>query len=902
MSSTTAAPGRSIASGASRLFARRTAGWIGTSLFLAVLIGLFLKAPSIKPYLWGPKDSIWLAMGTTAAAIVCVSVWWRCGKPLFVAGGVVTTALLLTPLLSGATGWSIPKLAAINWLAIGLGQRALWLLLPGVELAFLPLLALSTSIGLGTICLLMFLLGIVGWWQVHTVVALLVLLAVLTWRYSISVFQSGRSAIHAFLVQWPQADMRLPAATLWCFCICGFGCYIFSIAPATHWDVLHYHLSIPQIYVLRGGLVDLDHTFAVHLIRNAEMLYTLGLLVEGQPLPTLFNFEFGLLSVAMITCLGTQVANRRVGLLSGVIYFALPITTYVLAEGMVDLVLTTFVLAATYAFFCWQDKHHPGWLMIFSGIAGLAAGTKINAMIFLTPLAVILMAQTCRRPFLDCLKSWARIVVPGALTLAPWLLLGWMRIGNPVFPFANNIFRSTEWPQDSVNAGLDWPGFGVGHTWAYFLRLPWDLAFAGERFGEFGWLTTAGITLLGLPLTYFLTPARQRRTMLLLVALATLELALFFRVAQYARYMLPVFASLSIVAAINCQAVWNALTRASNVRPLAVALCAVLGLTWITMTRVTHLTHMGHTTDRYPWKLAIGLQTQDQYLRQSSVSCYEMLLFINENIPQKPAIFLGAGVGCGLYSGDAIEYSRWPSLFGKRITETESTDELMTMLKEKKITHLAINHAYLRKEPAWKHVYENAAMFNRDFLRRHAELLFVRGGHYLYEFHAEEVSESPNGKSVLQNSDLHVASDGSLPEWSYDTAKLKIKPGANLDDASTQPCIAVSHDGFICQTRPICANTLYTLAVQAWSNEPGQACLLQMTWLDRKGKPLVYEPLDCPVNANPSRVELCSTSPPGAVSVLVSLRAQPNNHIFIAAPTLFQRPPLHTAQLSPSQR
>src|SRR5437879_1713473 len=62
------------------------------------------------------------------------------------------------------------------------------------------------------------------------------------------------------------ADYRLPAVTIACCVICGFGGYICAVAPATQWDVLHYHLGVPVIYLARGGFVPLNNSWAVHAV------------------------------------------------------------------------------------------------------------------------------------------------------------------------------------------------------------------------------------------------------------------------------------------------------------------------------------------------------------------------------------------------------------------------------------------------------------------------------------------------------------------------------------------------------------------------------------------------------------------------------------------------------------
>ncbi|HEV7226546.1 MAG TPA: glycosyltransferase family 39 protein, partial [Pirellulales bacterium] len=612
--------------------AARMLGLLGLSTFLALTIWLLVQWPSLQPQLRMDWDPFWLKMHAAAILAVGILVWRAKGKVLLTLAAAVTLAVVATPMVNGATGWALPKLAILTALAVGLGQQGLKRLVPNAELAVGERLLLATVLGYGAISLLMFALGLLHCWRPAIVATVLWIAGLMVASDILDVFRQVRDeARDCWAPQWRSGDLRLAALAISLLCICGFGSYLFAVAPATHWDVLHYHLGIPRIYAERGELADLDHTWAVHCVRNGEMLYLLGLLIKGQPLPTLINFQFGLLAAGLVASLGALLSDRRTGLLAGCIFFALPLVSYVLATGMIDLILTAYVIAATYAFFRWKREGDAQWISLFSLFAGLAAGTKLNGLLLLGPFAAFLLADALylgpdRRARLT---NVARMIVPGLCALAPWLALTWIRTGNPVFPYLNKVFRSAAWYQQSNNGSSDWPGFGLGKTWFHALRLPWDMTFHGERFCEFGWYGTAGILLLGLPFGYFLVSKQQRRAMLELSAAILVWLAAFLKVAQYSRYMLPVFAFSAIVAALNCQIAWRVAARIPRVRWISLSLCVIGGCGWVFFTRTASIAELWLChPERYPWRVALRVQRPDEYLH-AALQGYEFMSFID---------------------------------------------------------------------------------------------------------------------------------------------------------------------------------------------------------------------------------------------------------------------------------
>ena len=870
----------------------RALGYCGAAAFLGLAIYLLAQWRELVPHLSAEWDPFWLTTYAAASLAVAALVPWARGKALLAVAVAAIVALAAAPIVSGAAGWAMLKLAAITLAAAGLGLRGLKWIVPNARIGAGARMLLAIVLGYGAIGLLMLAVGLLHLWRPAVVATALAIAGLASFRDIIELLREWRTETRGF---WStgrgSGDLRLASFCLSAICICGFGSYLFSLAPATHWDVLHYHLGIPRIYAERGALVDLDHTWAVHCVRNGEMLYLLGLLIHGLPLPLLINFQFGLLAAGLVAGLGALVGNRQTGWLAGSIFFAIPLVSYTVAQGLIDLVLTTYVVSAAYAFFCWKRDRDCGWISLFSLFAGLAVGTKLNGLFAVAPLGAFLLVEALyvgperRSRITNCLRA----VLPGFLALAPWLLLTWARTGNPLFPFLNKVFRSAAWYQDSNTAGADWAAFGVGTTWIHGLQLPWDLTFHGERFGEFGWYGSAGVALLGLPFGYFLAAAPQRRAMLALTAAILASLAAFLRISLYSRYLLPLFAFSAVVAALNCQAVWRLAARAPRARWLALALCAATGFGWLYFTRAVSLSELWYCMpERYPWRVALNQKSADEYLR-GVLQEYEFMKFLDEKVAKKPVTYLGLGLGSACYSGDAVEYSRWHSMLGRKLIAEESVERFVEMLREHGLRYVAVNHNYLKYGDPTDPV-KKAAIANQSFWTRYCEPVFGYKNIVMYYVHYDGVDLSgTQARSLLKNGDLKRTPEGALSDWGLAPGAKILPAGSNPDDEDAT-VLELTHEQMASQAVYIRPDTLYSLSADFWSPSKDQWCMLQLVWLDLTGKSIGNETHEWVVSDLPQSYELPRTSPPNAEAVAVFIRAKHEGGVVrMSHPKLIER-------------
>ena len=94
-----------------------------------------------------------------------------------------------------------------------------------------------------------------------------------------------------------------------------------SFIPDQFYDVLVYHLALPNAYLVEGKIVPVLYNAHSGLPETAEMLYTLGMgLVPGDGLPLLFQLGFALLILLTLVRLDTAA-----GKLAGILWITAPL-------------------------------------------------------------------------------------------------------------------------------------------------------------------------------------------------------------------------------------------------------------------------------------------------------------------------------------------------------------------------------------------------------------------------------------------------------------------------------------------------------------------------------------------------------------------------------------------------
>lgn len=245
-----------------------------------------------------------------------------------------------------------------------------------------------------------------------------------------------------------------------------------ALTPANGVDALAYHLYLPKEFILNKRIFFLPLTRESLWPLQNEMLFTLGLLLQGTATAQLFHWMFYPLSAAAIYLLARRFYDKQTAMLASAIFLLTPFTFAQASYAYVDICLTFFIFVAVYAFLLADTSDSKRFLFLSGLFSGAAAGTKFLGLDCALILFVFILVRFYRKPdrILVFLSGCAAVA-------AVWYLRSWWIAGNPVYPLYPRFFNGHGYEID-IAAGV-----GLGKDLLAFLLFPWNMTMYPVSFG-----------------------------------------------------------------------------------------------------------------------------------------------------------------------------------------------------------------------------------------------------------------------------------------------------------------------------------------------------------------------------------------------------------------------------------
>jgi len=273
--------------------------------------------------------------------------------------------------------------------------------------------------------------------------------------------------------------------------------FFLTLAPpnANDYDSLVYHLSAPARYLTDGRISELAYDHHSYFPFLTEMLFALGLQWSGPVLAKLFHWLMLPLCCGTLIAIGSRHFSRRAGLLAACLFASIPVVQIEATTAYVDLSLSAFVLLAFMCFANWLRSRENIWLAGSGAMCGFALGTKYTGALFfgwllLWAIATILLDKRRTASVSDRLsfKPIFTFALFALLLGSGWYLRNFFWVGNPVFPFAYEVFGGRGWTaQMAKDYSLSQQQYGFGRGLLDILLLPWRLAMTPLNFAQPFW-------------------------------------------------------------------------------------------------------------------------------------------------------------------------------------------------------------------------------------------------------------------------------------------------------------------------------------------------------------------------------------------------------------------------------
>jgi len=347
--------------------------------------------------------------------------------------GVWNPWLMLRTLLLPAGG--VAMSAVLAW---GLGRRLIRVL----RVAAGPdELLLAFGLGAGLLAWGVLILGLIGRLSTpgFAVLGLLALAA--------AVPELRRTA--AARLSLPRFTLETgPALLCAVLAFAAFHVFILASAPPTDWDVLAYHLALPKLYLRAHGLCAVPWLLHAHWPHLMEVFYSVPLSIGCDQAAALWHAALCAVLVRALYSaarreLGAACAWTGAALLAGQ-----PALLLVATQAHNDGALALFHFLACLAVWEWSRTRWGRVLAVAGLLSGLAAACKLQGLILAAALAV----WVCLRPASARERLRAVLIYLGCVmaVCAPWFIRSYAQTGNPVWPFAAELFGGLGNPAEAA--------------------------------------------------------------------------------------------------------------------------------------------------------------------------------------------------------------------------------------------------------------------------------------------------------------------------------------------------------------------------------------------------------------------------------------------------------------------
>lgn len=354
---------------------------------------------------------------------------------------------------------ALTKGLAIAWVLAVYGKLLMDRLFPEERRDLRWLWGLGLALGAGGMAV--FFLGFIGAWRPWLLVTLFVLLAL------------GALGV---CLQWAQRASRLPrqkkSRPKWngkewivvamMAAVYGVG-LLYALTPSVQSDALRYHLAAPEQWLKIGHWAYLPYQAFSNFPSTVEMLFLMGLALDGDLLAKFFHFLFFPLStLALVALLGalspktqSPFGGVRLSLWAALAWTANPLALPLAGWAFIDLALLFFLLAMVYFLVRAVQKREKRFWVMAALFGGLLCASKYTGVIHVALggilLGLFLWLGTPRDIFQRrhrwraALSTTVLFGLIAAAVAAPWWLKNVAYTGNPVYPMAWSLFEGGQW-------------------------------------------------------------------------------------------------------------------------------------------------------------------------------------------------------------------------------------------------------------------------------------------------------------------------------------------------------------------------------------------------------------------------------------------------------------------------
>ena len=560
------------------------------------------------------------------------------------------------------------------------------------------ILAFSFFLGTGVVALLVLFLGLLGLLRGWAMIGLLIACAALSVRDIPELFQRVKQA---FRTSFATSQSTIGASVFIAFI---FFILLRTLTPPHTADELIYHLPVPQQFVHAGRVFPSYDNSLGNVPFLIHMIYVACLMAGSDIAAKLFSLFLAIATAISLYAFCSRYLSRRVGVISLFAFFAAGMIVELAVSARIDVSLAGMLFACTFAMINYLTTRVPGWLWLSALFGGFSLGIKHTAALWILFVGVLYLVETFRSR-----ESAGKILTRGVLytlialaVASPWYIKNAVWFHNPIYPFVTG--EVAEFGENGIRyfnadderkldahfslAQKEIPAIVAEQEqelriaansrlerhpmrlWEFFSKPNTYLMAEPNQFPNYLFLI--------IPLVIFLKPNRWIWWLLALSLAFLLSVTL---TSWIARYLVPAYPALTIVAAYTLTALATrfesrpAIARRIPGYVLAIVLVPVL-------TACLHSMQYFHS-----FGYLTGFDSRQNFLAR--LSFYRPLDFINQNLPPTARVLtIGAQMNYGLQRPYYADESWFATKWRRLLVQNNSLEAVNDQLKAQGFTHV----------------------------------------------------------------------------------------------------------------------------------------------------------------------------------------------------------------------
>ena len=631
--------------------------------------------------------------------------------------------------------YALALASLVLFLAAGLG-RIIIKPFKLVEWTFIERTVISLPLGLAAIGYAEFFMGLLGWLKPIHHIALLIVVAIISFKNSVDFLIEGISAFKQFPVIWREFTFikkfffSVGALALML-------AFFQTLTPPYDYDGLMYHLQGPRLFLDAGRIIPIPENWFTYYPATWEMVYMLGMGLGSDVFARLIHFTTLLLLLFSTFAIGRRVLNLSGAWLATAIMIGVPILLVWGTFAYTDIAWALFQFLATSMVLIWILQRNHKLLILAGLLQGLALGSKYFALSGLGILGLCIIwfslhGVNLKQGLRKTLVNGAIFGISSLLVASPWLIKNMVWTGNPVFPFY--------FPQQVINpVELDLVvdylySFGTGKAWFDYLLLPFTIFTQFTRFATFMGNIEVPNPIFLLALAYPFTRKKEgiyNQLVVNTLAVITFGQFIFWALgSQQNRFLLPLFPGLSIIT--SSIVIFHLKDISKKFRlDWVIKNGAIGGMVIATLAIAIRLFFIIQ-----PFGVILNLQTKTQFL-SSTINDYDGIDFINNRMPENARVLL-IWDGRGYYCNGKCYADVGPSVWTALIKVKTDNRSVASWLLEKDITHILLTRDDMRFYLKFPDHKMAAKFFLENFAPACSEEIYSDESVHLFELRLQD--------------------------------------------------------------------------------------------------------------------------------------------------------------------